>query len=751
MFLRVSGVNDTPSVNDTASNQKDMNRIFVLDIGTRKVCGLIAEPGLSNCLEVIDCEILEHETRAMYAGQIHDIDKVAKTVGIIKETLEKKNNLKLEKVAVAVAGRMLRTFSERKNRVISLDESQRNIPRDEEISVDEIRDLELMAVQEIINRLGKQSMEFYCVGYTVVNYYLDNQRINNLIGQKGTEIGVEVLATFLPRKVLESIFTVLRKVGLEAFSVSLEPIAAINAIIPADMRRLNLALVDIGAGTSDIAITRGGSIIAYGMVPLAGDEITEKICERYLLDFNTGEQVKRNLSIQEKISFTDIFEQKHELTTEEIITEIIPAVENLAKKITQEIITLNQNPVTAVVCVGGGSLTPLLQEKLASSLNLDKRRVGIRKTEMIQSLLDKTGRLYGPEGVTPVGIALLAWQNQGLEFMNVKVNEKRVHLVNLNRNLTVVSALAQAGVEMKKIYSRPGLAKTFEINGQLKIVKGTIGKNAVIKLNGEDTKLDTLVSNDDEITFIEAIDGEDAKVKIIGVINEEQIKRVVLNGKETRIMPNIFIDSKILDLETEIPDRAKIVIKPDYTIRSLLEKEGYKVENNSTWEICVFVNEQTKILKQRTYQLLVNGVEAGFDYEINDGDIIEYQTFPRISYRVKDVIDLPVEGKSLRVKVNGEEYVFPGGKGKILLNDREVRPEEYIYDGAEIKTYPGKDAEVILADIFRYVSLDLENKQMSSFGIGSSTCRKLRLLINNCEAKFTTPLSDGSEVKIYFE
>ncbi len=59
------------------------------------------------------------------------------------------------------------------------------------------------------------------------------------------------------------------------------------------MRRLNVALVDIGAGTSDIAITNLGTVIAYGMVPIAGDEVTEAISDHYLLDFPLAEKAKR--------------------------------------------------------------------------------------------------------------------------------------------------------------------------------------------------------------------------------------------------------------------------------------------------------------------------------------------------------------------------------------------------------------------------------------------------------------------------
>lgn len=754
-----------------------MERVFALDIGTRKVRGLLAESE-DNFLRIVDCEILEHETRAMYAGQIHDIEKVAKIIERIKFVLEERNALKLDKVAVAVAGRMLRTFREKMKRTISLEK---------EITLEEVRNLELSAIQEVVNRLSKESIEFYCVGYSVVSYHLDGGRITNPIGQKGEELEVEILATFLPRKVLESIFTVLKKVNLEVLSVTLEPIAAINAIIPEDMRRLNLALVDIGAGTSDIAITQEGGIVAYGMVPYAGDEITERLSEHYLLDFTTAEKVKCSLLEKEKVEFSDIFGKEYSLPSEEVIKEILPAVENLAQKIAQEILTLNQHlPRTfarddgaiqdvdnqqlivsseakvrgspqAVVCVGGGARTPYLGEKLAEVISLSKERVGIRKTEMVKFLDDQTGKLSGPDGVTPVGIALLALQGRNLQFVNLLVNGKRVHLINLNSNLNIFSALIQAGINLKKIYARPGLAKTFTVNNEIHIVKGTLGKNAVIKLNGNPVSLDAPVSDNDEITFVEAIDGEEARVKIIDLIPQDKIKKFLLNGKEIKLYPKIFLDDEIVeDLEMEIPDRAKIVFKSDYSLHDILIKQGYEININPISEICVIVNGQMKVFKQKNYQLLVNGEEttlAGpdFDYVVNDGDTIEYQVFPKISYRVKEVADLPKEGRSLRIKVNGEEYIFPGGKGKILLNGKEADPEDYVFDGAVIEVHSGKEAEIILADIFRYISLDLENKELLTKGNKYPLGRRLKLLVNDEEAGFTSPVSNGSEVKIYFE
>ena len=99
------------------------------------------------------------------------------------------------------------------------------------------------------------------------------------------------------------------------------------------MRHLNLVLVDIGAGTSDVAITKNGSVIAYGMVPQAGDEITEAISQRFLLDFNVAEHIKREAADGNEVEFDDILGMHYKLKPKDIIEPILPNIEKLAEAI----------------------------------------------------------------------------------------------------------------------------------------------------------------------------------------------------------------------------------------------------------------------------------------------------------------------------------------------------------------------------------------------------------------------------------
>src|SRR5690625_5853026 len=106
--------------------------------------------------------------------------------------------------------------------------------------------------------------------------------------------------------VIESLLAAIVRGDLEMDALTLEPIAAIDVLIPESMRRLNIALVDIGAGTSDIALTRDGTVTAYGMVPVAGDEITEALSDAYLLDYREAEQMKRAIHPETATTITDI-------------------------------------------------------------------------------------------------------------------------------------------------------------------------------------------------------------------------------------------------------------------------------------------------------------------------------------------------------------------------------------------------------------------------------------------------------------
>ena len=204
--------------------------LLSLDIGTRSVVGIVGKMEDEKFV-IIDSEMIEHPSRAMYDGQIHDINRVAEVAKEVKENIEKRLGVSLKQVAIAAAGRALKTYKT---------QISREIDYSKEIDNNVIKSLELEGVQKAQERLEQESntgeTKYYCVGHTVVNYYLNDGIITSLKGHRGNKIGAEILATFLPYVVVDSLYSVMSKIDLEVMNLTLEPIAAIHAAIPPKLR-----------------------------------------------------------------------------------------------------------------------------------------------------------------------------------------------------------------------------------------------------------------------------------------------------------------------------------------------------------------------------------------------------------------------------------------------------------------------------------------------------------------------------------
>ncbi len=706
--------------------------IFALDIGTRKVMGIIARKK-EDFTEIIDVEVIEHPSRPMFDGQIHSIEEVARTVRQVKENLERRLNRKLSHAGVAVAGRNLVTY---KNKV------NREFPVEEEITEAMVRDLELEGVDRIISQSANNPLQFYCVGYSPVYYELDGNRFSDLIGHRAKSIAVEIIVTFLPRVVLDSMFAVLRRTGLEATNITLEPISAINAIIPADMRKLNIVLVDIGAGTSDLALTRDGFVFAYGMVPEAGDEITERISEVCLADFSTAERIKRLLNDRDKIEYEDIWGKRRKVGAEEIKRSLSSCVKKLAQSIAKSGLQLNGGTPCAVVAVGGGSQVFDLVKYLSEGFGLSPDKAGIRLPSAIKGIKDRTGKLTGPEAVTPIGIALMTVNSLGLRFIEIEINNKKFKMLDFQQKKDIMAALTLAGiVNNKKLYPRPGMAITCTVNGELKIIKGTLGRPAKILLNQKPVfSLSEKISEGDRIEFEEALNGENARVSVKDLMGIKPVQ-VVFNGEPVQVAPlDAVMNGEKVGLSAQVSDRADIRFEP-LSIKDVLKYKGINLESLSERQILVNINGTPKILTQRNFTLRINGRGCGLEVLLKQNDAVEFSFDNPTFYRVKDVVDIPDECRKVRINVDGNDIEMKIAPVQIFMNGHEVAPEEFLIDGADIKVYSLSERKVLLSEIFRYIEFDTAR----AFG------KNMKILVDGVPAGFTTPLAEGSKVRIIFE
>lgn len=687
------------------------NYIFSLDIGTRSVVGVVLSEGPRG-LEIIACEQLEHQTRAMIDGQIHDIEQVSNVLMQVKDKLQAKIGHPLCQVSVAAAGRALKTVR------VKVDSET---PENREVQKDDILRLEMQAVQEaqkILANIKEEDeqglLDYHCVGYSVVQYGLDTHKIGNLYSQRGKTMSVEVIATFLPRIVVESMTAALAKAGLEVASLTLEPIAASTVVVPTAMRQLNIALVDIGAGTSDIAITSDGAVIGYGMAPVAGDEVTEKIINHFLVDFNEAEMIKRTIQNLDEIGFTDVLGVEHVVTKQEVFDVISEAVQSLTKMVSEKILELNGKTPQAVICIGGGSLTPLLKDMLAENLGLSGQRVAVRGREAIAEVFGAQ-ELVGPEAVTPIGIAVTSYERKGLGFSRIEVNGTQVRLFEVNR-CTVADALVAAGISMRKTKPRVGLALTVTVNGELKIVKGGKGRPANIILNGYPANLEDPVRHNDCIDFTEALDGENARGFIYDVVPDILPLNVNVNGKPTMLHPVITLNDSRVNYYDEIVSNAKIIYYIPDTVGEIMGILGVEFPSNNNM---VYVNERSA--DRNTV------VEEGDDIVIERVDT-EAET-QSLESGVAD--DMEAESD---VETDIYEFV---SEDMAVVKERVPKDNTVVYVNDE--TIMIDRTDIILVDILTRTSFSLKPPQSGT---------RLDIKVNGVSAEFTTPLNHGDKITL---
>jgi cell division protein FtsA len=576
------------SIMDNRTPIKD-DLVFGLDIGTRSIVGVVGYMDRTG-FHVVAMAQKEHDTRAMLDGQIHDIYKVGDTIRFVKNELERQLERQLSDVCIAAAGRVLRTVNAT---------AEYEFEEETRVTQEHIYSLNLLAVEKAHMQINsaESNIQFYCVGNTPIKYKLNEFDITNLEGHKANKIGVELIATFLPDEVVDGLYEAVEYAGLQVASLTLEPIAAMNIAIPQQYRLLNIGLIDVGAGTSDICLTKDGSIIAYGMIPLAGDEITEVIAKNYLVDFNTAEKIKiaAGGDVNEPIVFNDIMGIEQTITVDEILKIADNSVDTMAKNTADKIVELNGGkPVNAVFVVGGGGKITGYTDKIADYLGIARQRVAVRGPEVLTTVdfrVDnfKKDSLY----VTPIGICT-NYYTQKNNFIFVNVNNERIKLYD-NNHLTVVDAVMQIGFPNERLFPRRGKELEFTVNGKTHLVRGTAGEGAVVTLNGRLANLNSSIEQNDIIEVKESTIGEPAKMTVGQLDEFKSTIEFVVNGKNILCPKFAYVNGELRSEFYDIETGDNIKMENYYTVKQLFEFLDYDITNYNVYVNNEIASDDTKV------------------------------------------------------------------------------------------------------------------------------------------------------------
>lgn len=703
------------------------NLVFGLDIGTRNVVGTVGylEHGR---FKVVAMDVQEHGTRAMLDGQIHDIYKVGETIRVVKSNLEAQLNRQLTDVCIAAAGRVLRTIDIHADYAFEMETR---------INQEHIYSLDMLGVEkahETVND-GTSDIKFYCVGNTPVRYYLNGYVMNNLEGHKANTIGVDLIATFLPEEVVDGLYEAVNYADLQVANLTLEPIAAINVAIPEQFRLLNIALIDVGAGTSDISITKDGSVMAYGMIPYAGDEITEMIAKTYLVDFNTAEKIKHGASLKKSsITYKDIMGLSQKVSSAEVCSTVENAVEEMAVKAAEKISELNGGQSTsAVFVVGGGGKIPGYTEKVAKHLGIPKERVALRGEEVLTSvdfMIDnfKKDSLF----VTPIGICI-NYYNQKNNFVFVQVNGQRIKLYDNNR-LTVVDAVMQSNFPNDRLFPRRGQELEFTINGKSRMVRGSSGEMARIQVNGRDANMNAHIEKNDKIEITESTMGEAAKCTIGQLEEFKSTITFLVDGKRITCPRFAYVNGQLESEYYEIQNNDVVEMGNYYTVAQLFEFLDVDITdkiirvNNMLAEPDELVYENFEVTME-----LLKVADNFDDLEESDEKDIEAVREKSQEYARKQQEQKEKEQKEKELDAQAlqEDIVQEAPKENIEIS--------IVVNGTDV-VLTGKP-EYTVVDMFLVYQFDL----------AASKGKDLIIKINGVESSYTKNLHNGDNVEVYWE
>ncbi|RKM62718.1 cell division protein FtsA [Butyrivibrio sp. XB500-5] len=718
--------------------QSDQKVVFGLDIGTRSVVGTVGYMNEGQ-FNVIAQSVEKHQTRAMLDGQIHDIGKVGATIKVVKENLEQQTDIHLTDVCIAAAGRVLRTVRTT---------YEYEYPESHDITDEDIYNLNSAAVEQAYSEFLKNNtsdLKFYLVGYSVMHYYLDGYQIANLEGHNAGKVSVELIATFLPDDCVDGLYKACERAELNVANLTLEPIAAMMVAIPDRFRMLNLALIDVGAGTSDICVTDDGSITAYGMLPIAGDDITEIIAHHCLVDFNQADEIKIAASHNDRVEYIDIMGLRKTITAKEIARIIKPQVDMMAQKAVEEIKKLNgDKAVSAVFVVGGGGCVPGYTKAIAKEMDIPEERVALRGEEVMKNItfLNNDGIERDSLLVTPLGICI-SYYEEANNFIFVSFNGIQTKIYD-NGKLQIVDAAMQAAFPNEDLFPKRGEELRYTVNGKERASRGEPGEPAVISLNGKPADIHTKIHANDIIEVVPSTAGAPGEAVIESIPEFKTKFNVNVNGKNV-----------------EASRFATVNGEPQTALYSINSGDEVKVLDYNTAEqiaalMDIEINEDTVIIVNNERGDKDTPVYENFkiEFKAQEEAIMDYyRDFPNAdevaisqanqeSYANSDDVKI-IEGKDGQLSFDD----LPDDDGEYKKNSSEQEPVKnilahdlHIFVNNDAVTLHGK-ADYIFVDIFDAIDFDLSKPNG----------RSIVTTLNGATPDYMQAIHEGDKIEVYWK
>lgn len=382
--------------------------ILALDIGTEVVKALVVqiEPREKKGY-IIGSGKVKQRMGNMRSGAVSDISGVISTskqaIEIAKEKAEVK---KVKNAVVGIAGELVKGTTttvhyERANPEIKIDLAElKNI----------IQKVQLKAYERIKQQLawetGQNDIEIKLINAAISSVRIDGYQVSNPLGFQGKEVSISVFNAYAPLIHLGALETIASELKVDLISIAAEPYSVARAITSESEMNFNAIFIDIGGGTTDIAVVRNGGLEGTKMFALGGRAFTKRLSQELKISFGEAEMLKIEYA-HGKLGASDT--QKIDKIFEDDCQVWLSGIELSLSEFSQSDLL----PSKILMC-GGGAGLPGIRRVLSTTAWVEKLsfarvpQVVFLKPSDIASMIDETGELKSFQDVTPIGLANLA-------------------------------------------------------------------------------------------------------------------------------------------------------------------------------------------------------------------------------------------------------------------------------------------------------------------------------------------------------
>ncbi len=392
------------------SKKTEKNMIVGLDIGTSKVVAIVGEITPDNEVEIIG--LGSHPSRGLKKGVVVNIESTVQSIQRAVEEAELMSGCQIHSVYAGIAGSHIRSLNS--HGIVAIRDKEVSSP-DVDRVIDAARAVAIPADQKILHILPQE-------------FVIDAQEgIREPIGMSGVRLEAKVHMVTGAVSAAQNIVKCVRRCGLEVDDIILEQLASSHSVLTEDEKELGVCLVDIGGGTTDLAVFTEGAIRHTAVIPIAGDQVTNDIAVALRTPTQYAEEIKikyacaltQLASPDETIEVPSVGERPTRRLARQTLAEVVePRYEELFTLIQAELRRSGFEDLCAagIVLTGGSSkmegATELAEEIFHMPVRLGSPQYVTGLVDVVRNPIYSTG----------VGLLLFGYQNRAMRESDLNLS-----------------------------------------------------------------------------------------------------------------------------------------------------------------------------------------------------------------------------------------------------------------------------------------------------------------------------------------